>query len=435
MRRSKALGEKKIMADLSIIPSEMLPSTKEEEVACTLKNHSVSYSLPQPFYTDEDYFDIEMKQIFEKEWLFVGLTCEIPRKGNYITQQVGNNPIMIVRDQNGDVKAFHNVCRHRGSKLCLAKNGKAAKLVCTYHQWTYELDGKLLYAGTEMGEDFDMGSFNLKPINCKTAGGYIYVCLADNPPDIDDYFASLSHYLEPYDLDNAKVASEKTILEDANWKLVLENNRECYHCSGSHPELLGSLLEWDDTADPRASDAFKQLVANKQAMWDAENIPHAHVSHGYAKRNRIVRMPLKEGVMVMTKDGQLASKKLMGRIKNPDLGSMRILHLPNSWNHAQSDHLIAFQVRPINATKTEVTTKWVVHKDAVEGVDYDLDNLTYVWDETNKQDRTLAENNQKGINSVVYQPGPYSPTYEFGVINFIDWFSHTMQNNLMNTER
>ena len=87
-------------------------------------------------------------------------------------------------------------------------------------------------------------------------------------------------------------------------------------------------------------------------------------------------------------------------------------------------------MRPVSATKTEVTTKWIVHKDAVEGKDYDVDNLTLVWDQTNLQDRTLAENNQRGINSLAYEPGPYSPTFEFGVINFIDWFSHTMQANL-----
>lgn len=418
------------MANLDIIASEMLPATTEEEIAVTLKNHAVNYSLPQAFYTDEEYFNIEMKEIFAKEWLFVGLTCEIPKKGNYITQQIAGNPVVIVRDQNNEVKAFHNTCRHRGSKICVAAKGKAAKLVCPYHQWTYELDGNLLFAGTEMGADFDLTQYHLKPVHCKTAGGYIFLCLKENPPDIDDFFTTLTHYLEPYDLENAKVASEKIMMEDANWKLVLENNRECYHCNGSHPELLGSLLEWDDTNDPRASEEFKQLVANKQREWDNEGIPHEHVSHGYAKRNRIVRMPLKEGVQVMTLDGKLACDKLLGRIKNPELGSMRILHLPNSWNHAQSDHIIAFQVRPVSATKTEVVTKWIVHKDAVEGKDYQLDNLTFVWDQTNLQDRTLAENNQLGINSVAYEPGPYSPTFEFGVINFIDWFSHTMQVNL-----
>jgi len=405
-------------------------ASSTQAVADVLAKHPITFSLPQQFYCAEDVFKVEMEQIFYKEWLFVGITGEIPANGNFITLDVGDNPITIIRDQHGEVRAFHNVCRHRGSKLCLVKQGKVPKLVCPYHQWTYELDGNLLFAGTEMGAEFDKSDFGLHGVHCRVAGGYIFISLSDEPTNIDGFFDDLAHYLEPYDLDNSKVAIESTLIEDANWKLVIENNRECYHCNGSHPELLNTLQEWDDTEDPRASDAFKAQVAAKQAMWEAEGIPYKHVSHGHGLRNRIVRMPLLEGTVSMTIDGNAGCKKLMGRIENPDLGSMRILHLPNSWSHAMGDHLIAFQVVPLGAQKTQVTTKWIVHKDAVEGVDYDVDHLRRVWDATNVQDRTLAENNQKGINSIAYQPGPYSKTFEFGVVNFIDWFSDTMQKNI-----
>lgn len=151
----------------------------------------------------------------------------------------------------------------------MSEKGKVAKLVCPYHQWTYELDGRLLFAGTEMGADFDMKEYGLKPIQVKTAGGYIFISLAENPPAIDDFLATLEHYMEPYDMENAKVAVQTTIREAANWKLVIENNRECYHCNGSHPELLKTLLEWDDVTDPRASQAFKDQVAACTSAWDA----------------------------------------------------------------------------------------------------------------------------------------------------------------------
>jgi Rieske 2Fe-2S family protein len=137
----------------------------------------------------------------------------------------------------------------------------------------------------------------------------------------------------------------------------------------SHPELLKTLLEWDDVTDPRADQAFKDHVAASAAAWEAEKIPYAHASFGL--RNRIVRMPLLKGTVSMTMDGKQGCAKLMGRIKNPDLGSMRILHLPHSWNHCMGDHIIVFTVWPISAQETMVTTKWLVHKDAVEGVDYD----------------------------------------------------------------
>jgi Rieske 2Fe-2S family protein len=390
-----------------------------------------TFSLPQPFYNDERLFQIDMQEIFHKEWLIAGMTCEIPTKGNFITLQLGDNPILVVRGAEGQIHAFHNVCRHRGSRLCVSDKGKVAKLVCPYHQWTYELDGRLLFAGTEMGADFKLSDYNLKPVHCKSAGGFIFISLAENPPAIDEFLAGLAHYMEPYDMENTKVAVQSVMPEKANWKLVIENNRECYHCNGSHPELLNTLLEWDDTNDPRATQEFKDHVAECAAAWDAEKIPYVHA--GFGLRNRIVRMPLLKGTVSMTMDGKPGCKKLMGRIQNPDLGSMRILHLPHSWNHCMGDHLINFTVWPISAQETVVITKWLVHKDAVEGVDYDVERLRQVWDATNDQDRRLGEENQRGINSTAYQPGPYSKTYEFGVVNFLDWYSERMLNNLGDT--
>ncbi|TBU99881.1 glycine-betaine demethylase subunit GbcA [Stutzerimonas kirkiae] len=399
-----------------------------EATAEMLRSRDHGYSLPQPFYNDERLFQIDMQEIFQKEWLIAGMTCEIPAKGNFISVQVGNSPVIVVRGAEGRIFAFHNVCRHRGSRLCVSDKGKVAKLVCPYHQWTYELDGRLLFAGTEMGTDFSLADHSLKPVQVKAAGGYIFISLAEEPPAIDEFLRTLEHYMEPYDMENTKVAVQSTLLEKANWKLVIENNRECYHCGGSHPELLNTLLEWDDVTDPRASQAFKEQVAACTTRWEADNIPYAHASFGL--RNRIVRMPLLAGTVSMTIDGTQGCKKLMGRINDPDLGSMRILHLPHSWNHCMGDHMIVFTVWPVGPQETLVTTKWLVNKDAVEGVDYDPQNLRRVWDATNDQDRILAEENQRGINSSAYQPGPYSQTYEFGVINFLDWYSERMLNNL-----
>ena len=386
-------------------------------------------SLPQPLYNDPQMFKVDMQEIFEKEWIFAGMSCELPEKGDFINVSVGQNSVLIVRDAQGDIGAFHNVCRHRGSKLCDSQRGKVANLVCPYHQWTYDLKGNLLFAGTEMGSDFELSEYNLKKVHCQVAGGFVFICLAQGEaPDIAPFIQDIATYMEPYDMENTKVAAQSTIEESANWKLVLENNRECYHCNASHPELLDSLLEWDDTSDPRASKEFIALCEKMAKMWDEQKIPHQHVEHGL--KNRMVRMPLKEGTVAMTIDGEAACKKLMGRITHPEMGSLRILHLPNSWNHMQSDHCVVFQVLPISAQKTLVTTKWLVHKDAVEGVDYDVNRLTQVWDATNEQDKTLAERNQQGINSIGYQPGPYSETFEFGVINFINWYSQTIRDNL-----
>jgi len=132
----------------------------------------------------------------------------------------------------------------------------------------------------------------------------------------------------------------------------------------------------------------------------------------------------------MTIDGKQACRKLMGNLQSADMGSLRILHLPNSWNHFMGDHAVVFRVLPLGPQKTMVTTKWLVHKDAVEGVDYDPEAMRMVWDATNDQDRRLAEENQRGINSKAYQPGPYSPTFERGIIDFLDWYSERMLSHL-----
>lgn len=399
-----------------------------ETTAQMLQTRARTFSLPQPFYNDARLFALDMQEVFEKEWLFAGMTCEISTKGNFITLDIGDNPIVIVRGGEGTIHAFHNVCRHRGSRLCTKDKGKVAKLVCPYHQWTYELDGRLLFAGSDMGSDFNLDQFGLKPINVRTAGGFMFINLSDEPPEIDDFLEALEHYLEPYQMDNVKVAVESSIVEQANWKLVIENNRECYHCNGAHPELLNSLQEFDDTDDPRATPAYKELVARKQADWDKEQVPYQLKRLG--QRNRLTRTPLLDGVVSMTMDGKPGCNKLMGRLTSPDMGSLRILHLPNSWNHFMGDHAVVFRVLPLGPQQTVVTTKWLVHKDAVEGVDYDPEQLRRVWDATNDQDRQLAEENQRGINSRAYQPGPYSETYEFGVIDFIDWYAARMLENL-----
>ena len=392
-----------------------------------LTDRKANHSLPQGFYKDETLFKLDLAEIFEKEWLFAGMSCELPAKGNYITLNIGENPVVLVRGADQQIHGFFNVCRHRGSRLCVTEKGKVAKLVCPYHQWTYELDGRLIFAGSNMGADFDSSQYGLKPVHVKVAGGFIFVCLADQAPEFEAFPRELERYLAPYDVANLKVAVHSDIVEQANWKLVVENNRECYHCNGSHPELLNSLQQFDDTDDPLATPEYKSLVARKEQDWASMDVPYKLQYFG--KRNRMTRTPLLEGILSMTMDGKVGCKKLMGRLTSPDMGSLRILHLPNSWNHFLGDHAIVFRVLPLGPQQTLVTTKWLVHKDAVEGVDYDPNNLRKVWDATNDQDRTLAEENQRGVNSKAYEPGPYSQTFEFGVIDFVNWYSERMLEN------
>lgn len=392
-----------------------------------LSNRTPGFSLPQPLYGDERLHAVDMQEIFAREWLFAGHDCELPAKGSFMTLQVANNPVVLVRGDGGEIHGFHNVCRHRGSRVCREERGKVAKLVCPYHQWTYELDGRLLFAGNVMNDDFDMADYGLKPIQVKRAGGFIFINLAEQPredPEFEEFLTNLDAYLAPHGMDNVKVAAESQIIEQANWKLVVENNRECYHCGGSHPELMNALLEFDNTEDPRATPEYRAQVEEATARWDAQGV--AWQLEHYGRRNRLTRTPLRKGTRSMTLDGQPACQKLMGELSDPNMGALRILHLPNSWSHFMGDHAVTFRILPLGPRQTLVTSKWLVHKDAVEGVDYDPAEMRKVWDATNLQDRQITEDNQRGIDSMAYQPGPYSQSFEFGVIDFVDWYSERM---------
>ena len=385
------------------------------------------HSLDQPFYNDPGFHALDMAHIWQKSWIFAALTCDLPTPGDFVTLSIGETPVIILRDEKGHIQALYNTCRHRGSKLCLKEKGNTPKLVCPYHQWTYNLDGSLLYAG-HMDAEFDRNAYPLKHPHCRVVGGYIFICLAEEAPEFDSFQRDVEPYLLPHDIDNCKVAFESSIVEKANWKLVIENNRECYHCAGSHPELLNTLAEFDNSDDPRIDPSYASLMENKVRDWDAQGLPHRPTPQNL--QYRAVRLPFINDAQSMTIDGSPASNRLLGRITDRGLGSVRMLSLPNTWNHLQADHVLAFRVLPLGPQETLVTTKWLVHKEAMEGRDYDLEKLTRVWLATNDQDRKLAEDNQQGINSIAYEPGPYSATIEFGVINFIDWYCDTLQSRL-----
>ena len=132
-----------------------------------LKNRREGFSLEQPFYIDQDYFKLDMEHIWYRDWLFIGHDCEIPRAGNYFTAQIGDYPVVLVRGKDQVIRAFHNTCRHRGHRVCTSDRGASAKLVCPYHNWTYDLDGSLVFA-RQMGETFDKSEFGLKPVHCES---------------------------------------------------------------------------------------------------------------------------------------------------------------------------------------------------------------------------------------------------------------------------
>lgn len=391
-------------------------------IARLLQDRKPGYSLPRDFYVDDAIFRADLAAVFETDWLFACSVAEIRRPGDYVTLQIGDNPVVVLRDRDGQVAAFHNTCRHRGSMICQKEQGRANRLVCPYHQWVYELDGTLVNA-RQMPEDFDKSAHSLAPVHVEVICGMVYICLADQPPSLAAFRAGVTPYIAPHMPDRTKVAFSTTIVEDANWKLVIENNRECYHCAGNHPELLVTLVEFALPDDPLVARQFQSLMDRSTERWDRLGLPHKPADGGL--EFRCIRLPFNENCLSFTMDGGLACNKLLADFTEPDLGSVRMFRVPNNWNHFLSDHIIQFRVLPLSAGRTAVKTTWLVHEDAVEGVDYDIQRLTEVWTATNDEDRVLAENNHRGILSRAYRPGPYAPS-EFMLRNFSDWYAGKM---------
>jgi phenylpropionate dioxygenase-like ring-hydroxylating dioxygenase large terminal subunit len=394
------------------------------DVQALLATRKANHSLPRPFYTDPDLFQLDLERIFYRSWLFAAPACEIPKPGNYVTYQVGLYSVIIVRGADGVIRAFHNSCRHRGSTLCRAAKGTNPKIVCPYHQWTYELDGRLLWA-RDMDAGFDLSQHGLMPVHCRVVAGLVYVCLADDAPALDGFAAEASRYLAPHDLANSKVAFESTIVEQGNWKLVWENNRECYHCAANHPSLCRTFPEDPKLFGGDGTGAVSEVLNRHVARCERAGAPSAF-RIAVDGRWRFVRMPLLGAAESYTMDGKVAATKPNSTLPFKDAGALLLFNYPSTWNHFLSDHSIVFRVTPINATETEVCTKWLVHKDAQEGVDYDLKRLTEVWVATNGEDRVVVENNQQGILSPAYRPGPYSTAQEGGVMQFVDWYVDTL---------
>ncbi len=397
-----------------------------------IRTRKPGHALEQPFYTDPDFYKLDLELIWYRDWLFVGHDCELPRPGSFLTVQIGDYPVVIVRDREGKIRAFHNSCRHRGSRVCTTAKGTQARLVCPYHQWTYDLDGKLLFA-RQMADDFDPGAHSLKPVACETTGGYIFICLADQPADFAPLRAMMDPYFNPHRLTDAKVAFETTTVEKGNWKLVWENNRECYHCASNHPELCKTFPEAPNVTGVNDVESDPEMIAH-WAKCEAAGLPaRFHISPD--GQYRATRTPLLRDSVSYTMTGKAAVKRnLSDQVDADRIGSLMLYHYPTTWNHVLIDHAVTFRVLPLGPEETMLTTKWLVHKDAVEGVDYDPHELAHVWMETNEQDRRIVEENAFGIRSPAYEPGPYSELHEGGTIQFVQWYADFLEPRLAGDE-
>jgi phenylpropionate dioxygenase-like ring-hydroxylating dioxygenase large terminal subunit len=376
------------------------------------------YSLPQELYTDEALFACDMQHIIRQSWLLAGHVGQIRNPGDYVTLEVGQDTLIIIRGADHQIYAHHNVCRHRGSRLLTDPRGHVQKLVCPYHAWAYQLDGGLA-ACMHMPSDFDRANHGLWPVHLQITEGLIYINLAETPPDFSPFAADLNYFMGRFDLASSQIAFQSSYDVAANWKLLCENFSECYHCGPAHPEYTAKVLYAAATAHPRSLSATHVQAIESSARNHFEQ-------HGLGIGGReqdwyyASRQAMQPGFVSMSADGQLMAP-LMGSLEDQDAGNFCFFTRPNGICEASSDHVVLIQFLPLAARRTRANVFWLVDGEAVAGRDYDLAALTWFWTTTAEQDWEICTNNQAGVDSPAYRPGPYS-LVEGGVNRFVEWY-------------
>ena len=345
-------------------------------------------TLPQAFYARPEIFTRDI-DLLAARWTCAGHASDIPHTGDYMLADLAQEQAIITRAADGAIHALSNVCRHRGSRVCVKPRGRTQIFTCPYHAWTYHLDGSLRQA-QHMPEGFDGAAHGLKRLPIAVIGGLIFVCFAGQPPAIEPGASALAEMTAQYGWADAKVAARKTYSVRANWKLAMENYHECYHCGPAHPEF--SVLH--ALARPGA----RQIGATDAESW----APEANGREVF----RLMHSALAEGAQTGSKDGRrlaplMGQAAWDGRIIFTELGFL-------SSFLAYPDHGVIYRFIPRETLLTEMEVLWLVRGDAEAGRDYDVEALTWLWDVTSIADKTIIERNQAGVLSRAYEPGLFS---------------------------
>ena len=397
----------------------------------TLDDFRYGQSLPGRHYSDTGIFDRDMRMLGDTQWLLVDHASRIPRPGDYFLFTIGIESLIVIRDRAKAVHALYNVCRHRGSRVCLEASGHTASLVCPYHAWSYDLDGRLRGAAA-MPEGFDRASHGLRSAHLQIEDGFIFVCLArDEAPDFEAFIGRFRPYLAPQGFGEAKVAVRHNYPTEANWKLVVENFLECYHCKPAHPTYCSvhspeKLLAFG--AGPGSSSAaLANRFTTELAAWEAEAAQKGHVTGMFSDGaesehfQAASRLPIGRGYLTESVGGTPVAP-LMGSFAEYDRAQTALALNPLSYIMASNDHAAAFRFTPRGPCSTDVEALWLVRGDAAEGKDYDVRKLVQVWDVTLREDKIITENNQAGTQSAYYTPGPHS-LHETRISDFLAWHS------------
>jgi Rieske 2Fe-2S family protein len=364
------------------------------------------YSLDQRFYVDPEIYELELERIINRNWILAGHQSQLPGPGDFKVMKVGRESAIIVRGQDDKIRAFANVCRHRGSLVCLEAHGNTRKFTCPYHGWVYDTDGKLVGA-RDMPDDFDWNAHGLNKVSCDVIHGLVFISFSNQPPSLENCKAELAEPMAMFDFEKLKVAAYKEYVIPANWKLSIENYQECYHCATAHPDYARMhTLMLDRKKRERVQSHMKERMEAcglKEIYIDRIDTAArpGEIGYGYS------RTALFDGYRTGSRDGEPVAP-LLGKLTDYDGGASDFSFGGFSFLLAYSDHVVGYVFTPIDKDSSRCDIYWLVRGDAEEGKDYDVDELTWLWDITTEADKSIIVNNSKGVHSRFYRPGPFS---------------------------
>jgi Rieske 2Fe-2S family protein len=337
-------------------------------------------TLPASWYFSPEIFAREEQAIFGREWLCVGREESIQATGDFFTIERGGENLIVTRDAGGSVRAFYNVCRHRGTRICSAESGRfQGSIQCPYHAWTYALDGALKVA-RNMNEvpGFDRAQYPLKSAAVSCWEGFIFVNLDDDCVAFEQAYAPLIGRFARWEIATLRTARSLTYELACNWKLVFLNYSECYHCPLVHPQL--------DKLSP--SDSGRN------------DLLEGAVLGGYSE--------MRQPGMALTMNGH-RSRPPLPRVDGADLDRAYYYTIfPSLLLSLHPDYVMVHYVKPLAPNRTEVVCAFLFDPNSMTQSDFDPSDVVDFWDLTNRQDWHVNELTQLGLRSRAYSPGPYS---------------------------
>jgi Rieske 2Fe-2S family protein len=360
--------------------------------------------LPAAWYFDRAQYEIELARIWYRNWIYVARSSEVSAPRAYITFALGDQVILLVRDDDGRLQGFHNTCRHRGAALCPEGHGslRSSVLVCPYHAWAYNLQGELLRTSSKsIPTGFLLQDFALYNVKVTEWRGFIFISLSDKPPALQDTLKPQFDRLDHWPLEDLRLAHVMTKTIQCNWKLFWENFSECLHCPGVHPRLSqlvpifgrGLLRERDDPD------------------W------RAHADDPDPK----YKGGLRSGAASWSMDGSITGSVFSGlTAEDRRAGQIYMTSLPSGFIAAHVDYVRVVRVRPLGPVQTELRVEYLFALEAIERPDFDPSSVVNFTNLVMSEDARICEVNQRGLPALAHESAVLMPE-EYVVYALHEW--------------